>query len=610
MKINIKKTQILILIVVMGIGILLGYVISTSSHQKIIKSTNRLIDASANQQISTSKIWTCSMHPQIRLDHPGKCPICGMDLIPLNQAEAIGLGPNELQMTEAAMKIADVQTTKVALKTPYNDLYLPGKVQADERKIADITSRFPGRIEKLYVSFTGQEVKKGDKLVTIYSPELVSAQKELFEAFQMKDTYPEYYKSAVNKLKLWDLSEAQVQNIIAKGEPQFYFDVLSPLTGTVVDRVISLGDYVSQGHELFKIADLRKVWVMFDAYEIDLPWIKTGDKIDFTIQSIPDKTFTSTVTFIDPVIDPKTRVASVRTEINNYRDVLKPEMFASGNLKARLPGTKEALIIPKTALLWTGKRSIVYVKEPNRTAPVFQYRQIDLGPQAGDYYVVNRGLQEGEEVVSNGLFKIDAAAQLQGKESMMNPDGGTADTGLDHGDVDMEGNEKSTVNQSKEVVKSPSDQSAAAADLFKKQFLKIFDQYLVLKDALIKSDQEEAKQAATATDTAVQSADMTLLKGDAHLIWMDNLKKLEAALDIIQKTSDIEVQRRSFASLSETLHEVIERLQIKGINGYYQFCPMAKNGQGAYWLSRIKEIKNPYYGEAMLTCGETKETLE
>ena len=191
---------------------------------------------------------------------------------------------------------------------------------------------------------------------------------------------------------------------------------------------MALGDYVKEGNPLFEVIDLHKVWVMFDAYESDLPWIRKGDKINFTMQSLPGKTYSGKVSYIDPFIDPSTRVAQVRIEMNNPDLKFKPEMFANGVLESNIAEKSDALLIPKSSILWTGKRAVVYVKVPNRKNPSFLYRVIDLGPEAGNFYVVASGLMEGEEIATNGVFKIDASAQLAGKPSMMNPDGGKVNT--------------------------------------------------------------------------------------------------------------------------------------------------------------------------------------
>ena len=433
-KINIDKKNIRNYAIVLIVGLFFGWIFFHNSG----KTTEATHDHTEHTQEVT--IWTCSMHPQIRLDHPGKCPICSMDLIPLesNSSGDEAVDPNEIEMSESAMKLAEIQTMPVRKDYSNKEVYLLGKVKPDERNIAELTARFGGRIEKLFVNFTGQHVKKGEKLTTIYSPELVTAQKELLEALTYKNSNPTFYHAARNKLKLWDLTDAQIDAIENGGEPQTYFDVLSPISGTVTMRHVAAGDYVKEGNALFQVIDLTHVWIMFEAYETDLPWIKTGDKVTFTVQSLPGETFHGKVTYIDPFLDAKTRVAYVRVEINNPKLELKPEMFANGIVHPRISSNQKDLLIPKTAVLWTGKRSVVYVKVPNREHTSFVYREIVLGPEAGDLYVVKDGLSEGEEIAVNGVFKIDAAAQLEGKPSMMNPKGGPGSMGSMPG-MDMGG---------------------------------------------------------------------------------------------------------------------------------------------------------------------------
>jgi len=182
---------------------------------------------------------------------------------------------------------------------------------------------------------------------------------------------------------------------------------------------VATGDHVSEGSVLFDIANLSSVWVLFDVYESDLPFLKVGNTISFTLQALPGTNFSANIQFIDPVIDPVNRVAKVRVEVGNAGGKLKPEMFATGVVKANLNEFKNKLVIPRSAVLWTGKRSIVYVKQPNASEINFKMREIELGPMLGNSYVVERGLTEGEEIVTDGTFSVDAAAQLAGKPSMM-----------------------------------------------------------------------------------------------------------------------------------------------------------------------------------------------
>ena len=431
-KFSINKRETRLIVITLFIGLGLGWLFF--SNKSVQPETQGHSEHSEQQTI-----WTCSMHPQIKQDKPGQCPICGMDLVPVTSIDSDEelVSADEIQMSESAVQLANIQTTLVARGVPQKSISLLGKVKPDERNIAELTARFGGRIEKLFVNYTGQRVSKGQKMAMIYSPELITAQKELLEAVRFKETNPAYYKAAVSKLKLWDLTNEQIENIIEKSEPELFFNVLSPITGTVTQKYVSQGDYIKEGDGLFKVIDLANVWVMFEAYESDLPWIHTGDQIEFTIQSLPGKSYKGKVTYIDPFIDPGTRVAKVRIELSNSEQALKPEMFANGILYSNAAGNSNELLIPKSSILWTGKRAVVYVKAGNKETPSFQYREITLGPEAGNFYVAAKGLHEGEEIATNGVFKIDAAAQLAGKPSMMNPVGGKTSTGHDHGNMDM-----------------------------------------------------------------------------------------------------------------------------------------------------------------------------
>ena len=435
---NIKENYKLV-IGVLVVGLLLGWVFFHSAGETVSQETKIEGHEGHDHESENPTTWTCSMHPQIKQDKPGKCPICAMDLIPLTTMSSNGddVDPNEIVMTESAAKLASIQTIIVTKGAPKKIIYLQGKIQPDERNIAELTARFGGRIEKLFVNFTGQNVTKGERLATIYSPGLVTAQRELLEAISFKESRPSLYTAAKGKLKLWDLTDKQISDIEEKGEPQVYFDVLSPITGTVMMRHVAIGDYIKEGSALFKVVDLNKVWAMFDAYESDLPWIKLGDKVDFTVQALPGKIFTAKVSYIDPFINGQTRVAKVRLEISNPKMTLKPEMFTTGLLESKIAETSNEILVPKSSILWTGKRAIVYVKIPKRETPSFLYREIVLGPEAGSFFVVKEGLNEGEEIATNGVFKIDASAQLIGLPSMMNPDGGKTSTGHDHGAMEM-----------------------------------------------------------------------------------------------------------------------------------------------------------------------------
>ena len=344
-------------------------------------------------------------------------------------------------MNEQSYQLANIQTTVVEKASAKKEIRLLGRVKPDERRLYSQVSHIPGRIERLYVNFTGEKVYNGQKIVRIYSPELISAQKELFEAIKSKDIYPQLYTASRNKLKLWKLSDKQIDAIEATGNVQEQIDILSDHSGYVMKRNVEVGDYIKAGENLFEIANLSSVWVMFEAYEADIPWIHVNDMVEFKIQAIPSKTFKGKITYVDPFVSSNTRVAKVRVEVNNPGNKLLPEMYASGIIQAKMKGMENTIVIPKSAVLWTGKRAVVYVKVPHEKTISFVYREIELGQDMGQFYSVQEGLEEGEVVATNGVFRIDASAQLLGQKSMMNPEGGKISLG-GHAGMDMGGDTK------------------------------------------------------------------------------------------------------------------------------------------------------------------------
>lgn len=411
MRTLLKNTYVRNILFALG-GLFMGWLIFHSSHK-----------TSQEKQITVTKseaeTWTCSMHPQIKIDHPGKCPICAMDLITLTN-HSISTDSLSVHLTKDAIELAHVQTSIVSRQNAEKEIRLYGKVQTDERLLQSQVAHIPGRIEKLVVNFTGETVRKGQTLAMLYSPELITTQQELIEAAKTKTTMPDIYEAAKEKLHQWKLTDKQITSIEQTGKIQSSVEIKATTSGIVTARRVNTGDYISQGAVLYDIADLSHVWILFDAYESDLLFLNKGNKINFTLQALPGTIFQEKITFIDAVVDPTTRISKVRVEVNNKSGLLKPEMFATGVVNANLPQYRDKLIIPRSSVLWTGKRSIVYVKDKGTDNYTFKMREIELGPMLGNSYVITNGLTEGEEVVTQGAFSIDAAAQLEGKPSMMN----------------------------------------------------------------------------------------------------------------------------------------------------------------------------------------------
>ncbi|MBF0762030.1 efflux RND transporter periplasmic adaptor subunit [Dysgonomonas mossii] len=412
-------------------GLLLGWLIFSGGSESIPGEDHSGHTHEMTTDENGKQVWTCSMHPQIKMDKPGKCPICAMDLIPLKTTGSgdAAIDPSAIQMSAEAVALANIQTTVVSKQNPVKELRLYGTVQADERLSQSQTSHVNGRIEKLFVNFTGERVGQGQTIATIYSPELLSAQQELLEAAKMQSVQPTLLQAAREKLRLWKLTDEQISRIERSKTVSPYVEVKATTSGIVVGKKVSQGDYINQGNVLFDIANLSRVWIMFDAYESDLPFLKVGDKLEYSLQALPGKTFSGTISFINPILDPVTRTVKIRIEASNPGTQLKPEMYANAVIKSPLNQYDNQFVIPKSAILWTGKRSIVYMKQPGTVTPSFMLHQVELGPSLGDSYVVLSGINDGDEIVTNGVFTIDASAQLEGKHSMMNESSSRAVTG-------------------------------------------------------------------------------------------------------------------------------------------------------------------------------------
>ncbi len=592
----------IIYIAILAAGLILGYVFFGKSAEgnSNTKDVSDMSD-STNEQ---NQMWTCSMHPQIMQPEPGDCPICGMDLIPA-ETGADGLAMNEIKMTENAMALANIQTTIVGnvSGTDENTMQLSGKIMANEEANAVQASYFEGRIEKLNVNFTGEEVRRGQLLATIYAPTLVAAQQELLTAASMKESQPALYKAVRNKLKLWKLSESQINQIESSGKVRENFPIYATVSGTVSQKMAEEGDYVKQGQPIVKVSDLGTVWAMFDAYERQISQLNERQKITVTTNAYPNKEFEATVSFIDPVLNTKSRTVSVRATLNNKEDLLKPGMFVTAKVQVSKGNKMESQItIPASAVMWTGERSLVYVKT-NPNEPVFEMREVTLGTKNGDVYTISEGLKNGDEVVTNGTFTVDAAAQLQGKKSMMNTKGGKTMAGhKEH--LGMENANGNSTTDHSQMTKR-----LEVSSKFKEQLNTVFENYVSVDKALVNDDAETAKTSASGLQKSIEKVDMKLLKDDAHNHWMILEKELKASTSAIANTSDIKKQREHFIHLSAHL---INAVKTFGINQkvYVDYCPMANNNVGAYWLSKDKEIRNPYFGADMLNCGSVTDEIE
>jgi len=603
------------------------------------------------------------MHPQIRLPEPGNCPICFMDLIPAASDEGDDdSGPRTLKMGKVAMALAEIETARVERRSVAREVEMVGKIAYDETRLAYITSWVAGRLDRLFVDYTGVTVRANDHMVEVYSPTLYSTQQELLQSLAtakklegssldiIRSTTDQTIASSMEKLRLYGLSDEQIAHVIESGVPDENVVILAPIGGIVVHKNALEGMYVKEGTEIYTIADLSKVWVLLDAYESDLLWLRYGQDVEFSVEAYPSEHFHGRVAFIDPLLDDRTRTVKIRLNVDNSDGRLKPDMFVSATAQAFLtahgkvvdknladkwmcpmhpevisddpgecgecgmdlvaaselgfvvqPESEQSLVIPHTAPLITGKRAVVYVRLPDQDRPTFEGREIALGPRAGDWYVVYDGLEEGEEVVVKGNFKIDSELQIRARPSMMSPEGGAAPPVHDHGGMGAMSGESAAVQPEPEPVAAPED--------FRQQLGDVVDAYLRLHEALSTDDEGQAATGPIAD--SLEAVDMTLLDDEGHMTWMKQLAELQKTVDELSVSEGIEGRRALLSPFTNQLKVALKTFGYERDGGQVSVfhCPMALDGEGADWLQQGAETNNPYFGSSMLRCGSETEAL-
>ena len=598
-------------------GTLVGYMLAG---RRAAPST----EAASSDSAPTT--WYCSMHPQITSPKPGKCAICFMDLIPMEEDDGDELGPRQLRMSKNAVALAEIETTPVRRQYVTNPVRMVGKVNYDETRLADISAWVPGRLDRLYVDYTGIVVRKGDHLVSMYSPELVVTQRELLQNWerlstardkQMVETTP---KSTEEKLRLLGLLDSQIEEIKRRGTPSDHLTIYAPVGGVVIRKYVNEGVYVKTGTKIYTIADLTRVWVHLDAYESDVPWIRYGQEVEFTTESYPGEVFKGRIAFIDPVLDEKTHTLKVRVNVPNAAMRLKPGMFVRAIVRSRLaaggrvldaslagkwispmhpevikdgPGKCDVcgmdlvpaeelfvvhqgddeppLVIPASAPLITGKRAVVYVRLPDEDQPTFEGREVVLGHRAGDFYIVRQGLEEGEPVVTNGAFVLDADLQLKARLSMMSAAG-----------------------------PPPLDVSHR----FRGQLGAVYRPYLALQTALADDRLGDARAEWLALRKALDAVPTETIDPQVGEAWGQTRQTLVKLLALDPAQAEIDALRAPFEGVATAVLEMADRFGHALPEPLYEsYCPMAFDNKGARWLQSGDTVDNPYFGHKMKRCG-------
>ncbi len=594
----------------------------------------------AGSETAGPQMYTCSMHPQVRLPDPdAKCPICFMDLFAVTADDGGAGGERRLVLSDASIKLAGIDTTRVARFFPTAEVRLFGKITYDQTRVARITSYFAGRLDRLFVDYVGVPIREGDHLAEIYSPELLAAFEELRLARLAVDqsrSQSELVRSisrltveaARDKLRLFGLEPQQIQAAERGEMTGDRFTVYSPIGGVVTHLAALEGDYVGTGTPIATVADLSRLWLLLEAYESQLPLLRWGQRVTFTVAAHPGETFTGVISFIAPVVDDRTRTAVVRVAIDNSDGRLKPGMFATAVARMQLaadgrvvsnalagkwvspmhpevvkdgPGAcdvcgmdlvraedlgvagdptpyVEPLVVPKTAVLVTGRRAVVYVLVPDTAKPTFEGREITLGPRAGDLYIVRAGLSEGDEVVTNGVFKIDSAMQIAAKPSMMMP---------------------TTRSAAASVRDAVPEHFVAGLDF-------VYEAYLAAQRALASDDLDGFIVATGDMGRAIDLVDTGGLASEPLGKW----RQAASRLTVVSPPADIALARSVFERMSHAAIDLEKRFGHPGTQTWHlAFCPMAFDNAGAVWLQRDEVVHNPYFGASMPLCGTIRAAL-
>ncbi|KIG14464.1 putative Co/Zn/Cd efflux system membrane fusion protein [Enhygromyxa salina] len=546
----------------------------------------------------SAEVWTCSMHPQVRQPTPGDCPICGMDLIPLTD---VGGGSEQVVLSKRAAVLARIETVAVQrIATPGVDLRLLGRVEVDESRMRNVSAWIGGRVDKLFVRETGTVVRRGQPIASLYSPEVYAAHQDLLTANKSvtklrnaselaRSSAEATLAAARQRLSLLGLADAEIDRMAEAGAPRKSVTINATDGGTVTERLATQGQYVEAGTVLFRIADLSRLWVQLDAYESDLPALMEGQSVDIEVEALAGERFTGEVAFIAPLVDARRRVTRVRVEVDNPTGKLRPGMFVEAVVRGGAVGEakQKPLVVPVTAPLFTGRRSLVYVELPPTEQggrPSYVPRVVELGPRMGDLYPVVAGLSAGERVVVHGAFAIDADLQIRGGASMMT-----------QADANAEREPLARIEPNQKL------RSELAA---------VLGAYLDMQVALADDDWHAAQAAAgrmlEATRAVAPARDSA-----ADQAWSVIGAALESHAKQAAESQAIEGARGAF------LHASGLAQQILAVFGNpldtplrLAFCPMAGANEGAEWIQATDVLANSYFGESMLSCGEFRSTIE
>lgn len=524
--------------------------------------------AAAGLNATPATVYQCPMHPWIKADHPGeKCTICGMALVAAPAGGAEANDPNLVTLTPASATVTGVQTAEVKRATLVRTLRVSGIIDDDDTRHRILAARVPGRVEKLFINYVGAVVRAGEPLATVYSPEMLTAQRQYVERLRAGTTAFTASERATARERLLELglTDEEVEILEHTLEPVAMVTVRAPMSGTVVSRGVYEGQYVQTNDRLFEIGDFSSMWFVFDAYEADLSWLRAGQPVEVSTASLGQHVLTAPIAFINPNLDETTRTAKVRVVLPNEDGTLFHKQVATGRVRLEVP---DVLVAPRSAVLQHGGEPVVFLQQ---TQHGYVARRVQLGRVGDDSVEVLAGLAAGDRVVTEGGLMLDGQAQLA--RAAITGDVAATPTGHVHAAVPAPAvhGEHGTA----ELVAL----AGASADA---------------GDALAADDFASYQKQLPSLRSALQS----------YLAHVPR-SPLAGFADKLGDRSDLRAARRDFEPFSTALADLVRAQPAGQRGGLHVFqCPMAPVLGTGRWLGRTAEVKNPFFGSAMLGCGE------
>ena len=572
-----KNKKVLILIVLIGV---IGFFLFKSKGNQ--QSSQKGISAAkVNKSGKKIAYYQSPMDPTYISDNPGKDTM-GMDMVPVYEGEEPVAGG--VRIDPATVQNIGVRSELIAKRVLKRDIRAVGLVTYDEKKVAYINTKIGGWIEKLYVDYEGQEVKKDDPLLEIYSPELVSTQEEYLLAMEynqkmkasniaeISQRSSTLLKSAQKRLEYWDVPQKHIQELKQTGKVRKTLMIHSPATGVVIHKKALEGEYIKPGENLYRIADLSTVWVYADVYEYELPWVKVGQKAEMTLSYLPGKTFSGVITYIYPYLEKKTRTAKVRLEFSNSSGELKPDMYADININTA--PSQAVVAVPKESVIHSGRREVLII---DKGKGLFEPRDVLIGMETKGFYEILHGAKEGEKVVTSAQFLIDSESQLTEAISKM-----------------LKAKQAESKDMKMDMPKGTVMQVSAGT---KKAMDDIWDVYFQIRKQLSKDSLMNMNKKIVVIKNRAKAILQSKEKENMKAI----VRKIVESTDGLSQKDIVQV-RDAFLNMSDAMIQYMKNYTKKEAKekGYQLFfCGMEKKA----WVQKEEKVGNPYVSSKIAFCG-------